>query len=153
MIISGKNSIYEALNAKKTINKVMIASYIHDDFSRKIVDLCKQNKVRFDFVDKNKVFLINNPLAIKNFNEKFHINYFPQYIPKNVVTSSKKIILDFVEREGEAVIKPLNQCFGNGVYYLNKEDIVLDDMIISLNSIGAAQIIDNDVLRSWKNGL
>ena len=36
---------------------------------------------------------------------------------------------------------------------LNKEDIVLDDMIISLNSIGAAQIIDNNVLRSWKNGL
>ena len=28
---------------------------------------------------------------------------------------------------------------------LNKEDIVLDDMIISLDSIGAAQIIDNDV--------
>ena len=37
--------------------------------------------------------------------------------------------------------------------YLKKEDIVLDDMIISLDSIGAAQIIDNDVLRSWKNGL
>ena len=36
---------------------------------------------------------------------------------------------------------------------LNKEDIVLDDMIISLDSIGAAQIIDNEVLRSWKNGL
>lgn len=36
---------------------------------------------------------------------------------------------------------------------LNKEDIVLNDMIISLDSIGAAQIIDNGVLRSWKNGL
>ena len=55
MIISGKNSVFEALNAKKTINKVMIASYIHDDFSRKIVDLCKQNKVRFDFVDKKTI--------------------------------------------------------------------------------------------------
>ena len=28
MIISGKNSVYEALNASKTINKVMIANYI-----------------------------------------------------------------------------------------------------------------------------
>ena len=52
MIISGKNSVYEALNANKTINKVMIANYIHDDFSRKIVEKCKQNKIRFDFVDK-----------------------------------------------------------------------------------------------------
>ena len=32
MIISGKNSVYEALNSGKTINKVMIANYIHDDF-------------------------------------------------------------------------------------------------------------------------
>ena len=55
MIISGKNSVYEALNAKKTINKVMIASYIHDDFSKKVVELCKQNKVRFDFVDKKTI--------------------------------------------------------------------------------------------------
>ena len=49
MIISGKNSVYEALNANKTINKVMIANFIHDDFSRKIVEKCKQNKIRFDF--------------------------------------------------------------------------------------------------------
>ena len=55
MIISGKNSVYEALNASKTINKVMIANYIHDEFSKKIVDKCKQNKVRFDFVDKKQL--------------------------------------------------------------------------------------------------
>ena len=55
MIISGKNSVYEALNAGKTINKVMIANYIHDDFSRKIVEMCKKNKIRYDFVDKKNI--------------------------------------------------------------------------------------------------
>ncbi len=52
MIISGKNSVYEALNSGKTLNKVMIAKNVNDDFSKKIVNLCKQNKVRFDFVDR-----------------------------------------------------------------------------------------------------
>ena len=52
MIVSGKNSVWEALNSDKTVNKVLINSKIHDDFSRKIVGLCKELKVRFDFVDK-----------------------------------------------------------------------------------------------------
>ncbi|MBR1984706.1 MAG: RNA methyltransferase, partial [Clostridia bacterium] len=55
MIISGKNSVFEALNSGKTINKVLIANYIHDDFSKKVVELCKKNKVRFDFVDKKQL--------------------------------------------------------------------------------------------------
>ena len=52
MIISGKNSIYEILNSDKTINKVMISNTLHDEYSKKIVEICKQKKIRFDFVDK-----------------------------------------------------------------------------------------------------
>lgn len=52
MIISGKNSVYEALNSNKTINKVLISKNAHDTFFKNIIDMCKQNKVRFDFVDK-----------------------------------------------------------------------------------------------------
>ncbi len=52
MIISGKNSVYEAINSGKTINKVMISKNCNDDFSKKIVMLCREKKIRFDFVDK-----------------------------------------------------------------------------------------------------
>ena len=52
MIISGKNSVFEALNGKITINKVIISSSQHDEFSKKIVDLCKQKHIRFDFAQK-----------------------------------------------------------------------------------------------------
>ena len=69
----------------------------------------------FDYVDKTKTLLINDPTEVKNFNEKLHINYFPQYSPKNIVTSSLELILDFVKSEKEAILKPLNRCFGNGV--------------------------------------
>lgn len=60
MIISGKNSVYEALNSGKTINKVMISKSINDEFSKKIVNLCKQNKVRFDFVDRVSLDKLSN---------------------------------------------------------------------------------------------
>ena len=52
MIISGKNSIWEALNSNKTINKIMINNKIRDEFSKKVVNKCKELKIRFDFVDK-----------------------------------------------------------------------------------------------------
>jgi 23S rRNA (guanosine2251-2'-O)-methyltransferase len=50
MIISGRNSVFEALNGQMTINKIQI-----DRAGRgfeKIIALAKQKKVRFEFVDR-----------------------------------------------------------------------------------------------------
>ncbi len=85
----------------------------------------------FDFVDKTKTIVINDPQSVLGFNEKTHINYFPNYVPENIITSSKKLIKEFVEEHKEAVIKPLNRCFGNGVYYLNHKDKNLNSIILS----------------------
>lgn len=85
----------------------------------------------FDFVDREKTLLINDPSSIKNFNEKFHINLFPDYVPQNIITSSKDLIKNFIRQHNEAVIKPLNRCFGSGVYYLNKNDKNLNSIITS----------------------
>lgn len=83
----------------------------------------------FDFVDKTKTLIINDPSSVKNFNEKTHINYFPDFVPENIVTSSKKLIKEFVFENKEAIIKPLNRCFGSGVYYLNHTDKNLNSII------------------------
>jgi len=52
----------------------------------------------FEFVDMSKVKVINNPLSIKSFNEKMHVNLFPQFVPENIVTNSKRLILEFVSK-------------------------------------------------------
>ncbi len=83
----------------------------------------------FDYVDKQKTFVINDPVSVRNFNEKFHINYFTEFVPKNIVTSSKKVIENFLRNENEIIIKPLNRCFGSGVYYLSKNDKNINSII------------------------
>lgn len=83
----------------------------------------------FEFVDQEKTLLINNPISIKNFNEKLHINLFPQAAPKNIITSSANEIKNFLEEEPEAILKPLNMCFGNGVFFLNKNDKNINTII------------------------
>lgn len=77
----------------------------------------------FDFVDNEKVKLINNPKSIRNFNEKFHSDLFPQYVPENIISADKNIISDFVKKHKKTVIKPLNQCFGQGVMALFDDDL------------------------------
>ncbi|MCD7779266.1 MAG: hypothetical protein LUH05_01170 [Candidatus Gastranaerophilales bacterium] len=106
----------------------------------------------FNFVDKEKTFLINDPSEIINFNEKFHINYFPQFVPNNIITSSLDLILNFVEEKKEAILKPLNRCFGSGVYYLNNEDKNLLTIINNMTEEGKTQVMVQEYLPEAKYG-
>ena len=76
----------------------------------------------FDFVDRTKTQIINDTKAIRNFNEKLHANLFREFMPENIVTASKEEIEEFLNIHGEIILKPLNNCFGKGVMYLQKGD-------------------------------
>lgn len=76
----------------------------------------------FDFVDRNKTFIMNDTTAVRNFNEKLHSVMFNDLMPENIVTSSFNDIMEFLNNKEEIILKPLNQCFGGGVMYLKKGD-------------------------------
>ncbi len=52
MIIEGKNSVYEALVAGKTFNKLMAAKGLSDEHSNKIINLARDKGVSINFVDR-----------------------------------------------------------------------------------------------------
>lgn len=76
----------------------------------------------FDFVDREKTLVLNDPKAIRDFNEKLHTVKFLDLMPENIVTSSKSDIIEFLNKNEEIVLKPLNGCFGSGVMTLKKGD-------------------------------
>ena len=76
----------------------------------------------FDFVDRERTVLLNDPKSIRNFNEKLHTVKFLDLMPENIVTSSKSDIIKFLNEQEEIVLKPLNGCFGSGVMTLKKGD-------------------------------
>ena len=76
----------------------------------------------FDFVDRSKTVILNDPKAIRDFNEKLHTVKFLHLMPENIVTSSKADIIEFLNEHQEIVLKPLNGCFGAGVMTLSKSD-------------------------------
>lgn len=119
--LCGENIIYNKNSFKKAeINDFNLVMFRPDP----PVDLDYINATYiFDFVDTEKTLVLNNPSAIRDFNEKLHAVKFLDLMPENIVTSSKQDILEFLDKHERIVLKPLNQCFGAGVMCLAKGDL------------------------------
>lgn len=113
------NIFYEKTDICKDINDFQLVMFRPDP----PVDLDYINATYiFDFVDRNKTLILNDPKAIRDFNEKMHTCKFLGLMPENIVTCSKSDIIEFLNRNEEIVLKPLNACFGAGVMTLKKGD-------------------------------
>ena len=75
------------------------------------------------------IFVVNNPAGILRANEKLYIFNVPNFIPLTLVTSRKEELLDFLNQHKEAVIKPLFNKGGEGVFYLNINSINVNSII------------------------
>lgn len=104
-----------------------------------------------DFVDKSTTKVVNNPQGIRSANEKLYINNFPELTPKSITTTNIDLIRDFVHEHEEAVLKPLNRCFGKGVYYLKKGDKNLNTIIDSETNSGQTHVIVQEYLKNAMN--
>ncbi len=104
-----------------------------------------------DFVEKSSTTVVNNPEGIRKANEKLYINNFSEFVPENITTSSASLIKNFVNEYGEAVLKPLNKCFGKGVYYLKKGDKNINTIIDSATNSGEVPVMVQDYIKNAMN--
>jgi glutathione synthase len=74
-----------------------------------------------------KVF--NHPKALRDNNEKLAILDYPSLITDTIVSSSKEIIKDFIDKNSEVVIKPLGLMGGEGIKRLHHDDLDLIETI------------------------
>lgn len=113
------NIFYDKQDIHKKIEDFQLVMFRQDP----PVDLDYINSTYiFDFVDRKKTTVLNDPSTIRDFNEKLHTIKFLEFMPENIVTASKKDIIEFLNEHNEIVLKPLNRCFGAGVMCLKKGD-------------------------------
>lgn len=106
----------------------------------------------FDFVDRAKTQIINDTTAIRSFNEKLHANLFREFMPENIVTASKDDIENFLNIHKEIILKPLNNCFGQGVMYLKAGDKNTLSIIRTLTHDGKSLAMIQKYLPQAQNG-
>jgi glutathione synthase len=77
---------------------------------------------QLDFV-KHRVLVMNDPQGLRDANEKMFAFNFSEFMPRSLVSSSPKALLDFMEEVGgKAVLKPLDGAGGSGVVVLSSGD-------------------------------
>ncbi|MCH8029653.1 MAG: glutathione synthase [Candidatus Dadabacteria bacterium] len=74
-------------------------------------------------IKESSSFVINNPRGIRESNEKLYTLNFPDLMPPTLVSKDIDRIKGFLaEVGGEMVVKPLDSCGGEGVFYLSSGD-------------------------------
>jgi glutathione synthase len=66
--------------------------------------------------------ILNDPAAIRGWNEKLSVTRFAQFTPPFIVTSQREKILAFLAEHDDIIVKPLDGMGGSGIFRLRKED-------------------------------
>lgn len=103
------------------------------------------------YVSKD-VFVVNDPKAIREKNEKLYINEFQGLIPDNIVSADEKILKEFLFENNEIIIKPTNRCFGSGVFYLNSKDKNINSILSTATNKFTTQVMAQVYLPQIING-
>lgn len=105
-----------------------------------------------DYVDQTHTLVINDPAGLRKANEKLYINHFFEYVPENITTSDSKLIREFISEHKEVILKPLDKCFGKGVYYLKSGDKNINTIIDTSTASGKTVVMVQEFLKSEDNG-
>jgi len=79
---------------------------------------------------KADTLVVNDPHGLRQANEKLYACYFPELMPRTLVSSDKAKVKRFLKQVGgKGVIKPLGGAGGEGVLALDEHDLNLNTLI------------------------
>ena len=79
-----------------------------------------------ELAEKAGTLVINRPQSLRDANEKFFINNFPQCCVPMLISSRAAQIREFVMENGRCVVKPLDGMGGESVFQVSDTDLNLN---------------------------
>ncbi|MEZ2235554.1 glutathione synthase [Microcoleus sp.] len=105
-----------------------------------------------DYIDPAKTLVVNSPKGLRDANEKMYALQFEGAIPETIVSQSKQVIRQFVEKKGAAVLKPLGGKAGEGILFLEKGDRNLNSLVEISTHQGTVPVMVQTYLPEAKEG-
>ena len=75
-----------------------------------------------ELAEKAGTLIINRPQALRDANEKFFINNFPQCCVSMTISSQSKLLREFISQHGHCVVKPLDGMGGESIFQVKSAD-------------------------------
>ncbi len=79
-----------------------------------------------ELAEKAGTLVINRPQSLRDANEKFFINNFPQCCVPMIISSRSARLREFVSQHGHCVVKPLDGMGGESVFQVSEGDMNLN---------------------------
>lgn len=98
------------------------------------------------------VVVLNKPSGVRTVNEKLWATQFTDLIPRTLVTRHKADYLRFLEREGDAIVKPTNGYGGSGVFRVQQGDANANVIFEVLSQNEQTEVIVQEYLPAATEG-
>lgn len=89
-----------------------------------------------DLAQRQGAWVINNPQALRDANEKFSTTWFPQCAAPTLVTRQAGQILEFLRLQKDIVLKPLDGMGGASIFRITQQDKNTNVIIETLTDHG-----------------
>ena len=76
-----------------------------------------------ELAEKAGTLVVNKPQSLRDANEKFFINHFPQCCVPMLISSDSDLIKQFVTQNGRCVVKPLDGMGGESIFQVSDSDM------------------------------
>ncbi len=104
-------------------------------------------------ISPEKTVVINDPRGLKEANEKFYALNFPELIPPTVVSKDIGILKSFLTKiGGEMVVKPLDSCGGEGVFYVKEGDRNSNVILENITEGGRRYVLGQRFIKEVSEG-
>ncbi len=94
-----------------------------------------------ELAQEEGVYVVNDPAALRDFNEKLFINYFPEFIAPTLVSSDPVQLREFVDTHEDTILKPLHGMGGASIFRARKNDTNINVIIETLTLHGSRFIM------------
>ena len=105
-----------------------------------------------ELAEKQGARVINNPSAVRSWNEKLSVAKFPQFAPEFLVTSNNDLIREFLAQHKDIIVKPLDGMGGSGIFRLTESDPNIGAILESSTDFGKRTIMVQRYLPEIKQG-
>lgn len=110
------------------------------------------NTYILELAEKHGALIVNKPQALRDANEKFFINEFPQYAPPTLVSANAAKLKDFLQQHQDIVIKPLDGMGGASVFRLTLKDPNVNVVIETMTEFGQRKVMAQRYLSAIRDG-